>query len=79
MDFIDKALESRQLSQNSINLYKRNLLKLNDNKPVKSFHFLKKQRGNFRQNQRFKTNYSTKLYYIHMFCIKRYTKIQEVV
>jgi len=41
MDFIDKALESRQLSQNSINLYKRNLLKLNDNKPVKSFHFLK--------------------------------------
>ena len=35
MDFIDKALESRQLSQNSINLYKRNLLKLNDNKPVK--------------------------------------------
>jgi len=41
MDFIDKTLESRQLSQKSINLYKRNLFKLNDNKPVKSFHFLK--------------------------------------
>jgi len=41
MNIIDKALESRQLSQNSINLYKRNLLKLNDNKPIKSFNFLK--------------------------------------
>jgi len=41
MNIIDKALESRQLSQNSINLYKRNLLKLNDNKPLKSFNFLK--------------------------------------
>jgi len=41
MNIIDKALESRQLSQNSINLYKINLLKLNDNKPIKSFHFLK--------------------------------------
>ena len=41
MNIIDKALESRQLSQNSINLYKRNLLKLNDNKPIKSFYFLK--------------------------------------
>jgi len=41
MDFIDKSLESRQLSQNSIKLYKHNLLKLNDNKPNKSFHYLK--------------------------------------
>jgi len=41
MNIIDKALENRQLSQNSINLYKRNLLKLNDNKPIKSFYFLK--------------------------------------
>jgi len=41
MNIIDKALESRQLSQNSINLYKRNLLKLNDNKPIRSFNFLK--------------------------------------
>ena len=41
MNKIDNALESRQLSQNSINLYKRNLLKLNDNKPIKSFNFLK--------------------------------------
>jgi len=41
MNIIDKALENRQLSQNSINLYKRNLLKLNDNKPIKNFIFLK--------------------------------------
>jgi len=41
MNIIDKALESRQLSQNSINLYRRNLLILNDNKPIKSFNFLK--------------------------------------
>ena len=34
MDLIENALKNRQLSENSINLYKRNLLKLNDNKPV---------------------------------------------
>ena len=41
MDLIENALKNRQLSQNSINLYKRNLLKLNDNKPIKNFNFLK--------------------------------------
>ena len=39
MDLIDNALKNRQLSENSINLYKRNLLKLNDNKPIKKFIF----------------------------------------
>lgn len=38
---IDEALSNRQLSQNSKNLYKRNLLKLNDNKDIKNFNFLK--------------------------------------
>ena len=41
MDLIDNALKNRQLSENSFNLYKRNLLKLNDNKPIKNFNFLK--------------------------------------
>ena len=41
MDLIENALKDRQLSQNSINLYKRKLLKLNDNKPIKNFNFLK--------------------------------------
>jgi len=35
MDLIDNALKNRQLSENSVNLYKRNLLKLNDNKHIK--------------------------------------------
>ena len=39
MDLIENALKDRQLSQNSINLYKRNLLKLNDNKPIKTLTF----------------------------------------
>ena len=34
MDLIENALKNRQLSENSINLYKRNLLKLNDKKPI---------------------------------------------
>ena len=38
---IDEALSNRQLSENSKNLYKRNLLKLNDNKEIKNFNFLK--------------------------------------
>jgi hypothetical protein len=38
---IDEALSNRQLSINSKNLYKRNLLKLNDNKEIKNFNFLK--------------------------------------
>ena len=38
---IDEALSNRQLSENSKNLYKRNLLKLNDNKEIKNFIFLK--------------------------------------
>ena len=45
MDLIDNALKNRQLSQNSINLYKRNLLKLNDNKPIKNFNFLRNKEG----------------------------------
>jgi len=36
---IDEALSNRQLSENSKNLYKRNLLKLNDNKEIKNFNF----------------------------------------
>ena len=39
MDLIENALKNRQLSENSINLYKRNLLKLNDNKPIKTLFF----------------------------------------
>ena len=35
MDLKDNALKNRQLSENSINLYKRNLLKLNDNPKFK--------------------------------------------
>ena len=42
---IDEALSNRQLSENSKNLYKRNLLKLNDNKPIKHFNFLKNKEG----------------------------------
>ena len=38
---IDEASSNRQLSENSKNLYKRNLLKLNDNKEIKNFNFLK--------------------------------------
>jgi hypothetical protein len=38
---IDEALSNRQLTENSKNLYKRNLLKLNDNKEIKNFNFLK--------------------------------------
>lgn len=38
---IDEALSNRQLSENSKNLYKRNLLKLNDNKEIKNFNFFK--------------------------------------
>ena len=45
MDLIDNALKNRQLSENSINLYKRNLLKLNDNKPIKNFNFLRNKEG----------------------------------
>ena len=45
MDLIDNALKNRQLSENSINLYKRNLLKLNDNKPVQNFNFLRNKEG----------------------------------
>jgi hypothetical protein len=41
MNKIDEALSNRQLSENSKNLYKRNLLKLNDNKEIKNFNFLK--------------------------------------
>lgn len=41
MDIIEKALSNRQLSQSSLNLYKRNLLKLNKNKIIKNFNFLK--------------------------------------
>ena len=44
-DLIDNALKNRQLSENSINLYKRNLLKLNDNKPIKNFNFLRNKEG----------------------------------
>jgi len=44
-DLIENALKNRQLSENSINLYKRNLLKLNDNKPVKNFNFLRNKEG----------------------------------
>ena len=44
-DLIDNALKNRQLSENSINLYKRNLLKLNDNKPIKNFIFLRNKEG----------------------------------
>ena len=40
-DIIDKALSNRQLSEQSLNLYKRNLTKLNKNKPIKNFNFLK--------------------------------------
>ena len=38
-DLIENALKNRHLSENSIDLYKRNLLKLNDNKPIKKFFF----------------------------------------
>ena len=34
MDLIENALKNIQLSENSINLYKRNLFKLNDNKLI---------------------------------------------
>ena len=44
-DLIDNALKNSQLSENSINLYKRNLLKLNDNKPIKNFIFLRNKEG----------------------------------
>ena len=44
MDLIDNALKNRQLSENSINLYKRNLLKLNDNKPINNFIFLRNKK-----------------------------------
>ena len=40
-NIIDKALSNRQLSEQSLNLYKRNLTKLNKNKPIKNFNFLK--------------------------------------
>ena len=40
-DIIDNALSNRQLSEQSLNLYKRNLTKLNKNKPIKIFNFLK--------------------------------------
>ena len=45
MDLIDNALKNRQLSENSINLYERNLLKLNDNKPIKKIIFFKNKQG----------------------------------
>jgi hypothetical protein len=45
MDLIENALKNRQSSENSINLYKRNLLKLNDNKPIKNFNFLRNKEG----------------------------------
>jgi CHASE3 domain sensor protein len=38
---IDEALSNRQLSENSKSLYKRNLLKSNNNKEIKNFMFLK--------------------------------------
>jgi hypothetical protein len=41
MSIIEKALENRNLSSESMKLYKRNLIKLNDNKPIKNFNFLK--------------------------------------
>ena len=44
MDLIENALK-KQLSENSINLYKRNSKKLNDNKPIKIFIFLRNKEG----------------------------------
>ena len=73
MDLIDNALKNRQLSENSINLYKRNLLKLNDNKPIKNFIFLRNKEGVIDKIKKIKTNHTTKLYYIYMFYSKRYS------
>ena len=80
MNIIDKALESRQLSQNSINLYKRNLLKLNDNKPIKSFHFLKNKENILNKIKELKP--TTQRSYIISICsvlrdIPKYKKMYE--
>ena len=45
MDLIENAHKNRQLSENSINLCKRKLLKINDNKPIKIFIFLRNKEG----------------------------------
>lgn len=42
MDSIKESLEGRGLSQTSIKMYMRNLEKLNNDKPIKNFNFLKK-------------------------------------
>ena len=74
MNIIDKALENRQLSQNSINLYKRNLLKLNDNKPIKNFIFLKNKDDILsKEVNLIKTNHAKKLYHFNLFCIERHS------
>jgi len=80
MNIIDKALESRQLSQNSINLYKRNLLKLNDNKPIKSFNFLKNKEEILNKIKKLKP--TTQRSYIISICsvlrdIPKYKKMYE--
>jgi hypothetical protein len=71
MDLIDNALKNRQLSENSITLYKRNVLKLNDNKRIQNFIFLRNKEGVIDLKKKIKTNHLKKLYYIYMFFFKR--------
>lgn len=39
-DFITKAFEGKDITQSSLNLYRKNLIRLNDNQPPKSIKFL---------------------------------------
>lgn len=56
MEFLDNLFSNKTITESSKQLYKKNLIKLNDGKPVKNLSFLKDEEGILEKIKNYKPN-----------------------